>query len=55
MVSNSSLAVTATNEAWVLDVAMNFMADPDYKPQLEARTAGSTSLHFVIEGIDDLA
>ncbi|MEM8836791.1 MAG: DUF1330 domain-containing protein [Pseudomonadota bacterium] len=37
------------------EAAMSFMADPDYKPQLDARTTGSTSLHFVIEGIDDLA
>ncbi len=37
------------------EAAMNFMADPDYAPHLEARTAGSTSFHFVIEGKDDLA
>ncbi len=34
---------------------MNFMNDPDYRPHLDARTAGSTSYHFVIEGKDDLA
>ncbi|MEM8876513.1 MAG: DUF1330 domain-containing protein [Pseudomonadota bacterium] len=37
------------------EAAMNFMNDPEYKRHLEARTAGSTSFHFVIEGKDDLA
>ncbi|MCG8492933.1 MAG: DUF1330 domain-containing protein [Sneathiellales bacterium] len=37
------------------EAAMNFMNDPDYKPHLEARTAGSESYHFIIEGKDDLA
>ena len=37
------------------EAAMNFMSDPEYKPHLEARTAGSESFHFVIEGKDDLA
>lgn len=37
------------------EAAMNFMNDPQYKPHLEARTNGSTSFHFVIEGQDDLA
>lgn len=37
------------------EAAMNFMNDPEYKPHLEARTAGSESFHFVIEGKDDLA
>ena len=37
------------------EAAMNFMNDPDYRPHLDARTAGSTSYHFVIEGKDDLA
>lgn len=37
------------------EAAMNFMKDPEYKPHLEARTAGSESYHFVIEGKDDLA
>ncbi|MEM6340722.1 MAG: DUF1330 domain-containing protein [Pseudomonadota bacterium] len=36
------------------EAAMNFMNDPDYKPHLDARTAGSESYHFVIEGKDDL-
>ena len=37
------------------EAAMNFMNDPEYKPHLAARTAGSESHHFVIEGKDDLA
>ena len=37
------------------DAAMKFMNDPEYKPHLKARTAGSESYHFVIEGKDDLA
>lgn len=37
------------------EAAMNFMNDPEYKPHLEARTAGSSSFHFIIEGKDDLA
>ena len=32
-----------------------FMSDPEYVPHLEARTAGSISHHFLIEGKDDLA
>ena len=32
-----------------------FMSDPEYVPHLEARTAGSVSHHFLIEGRDDLA
>ncbi|GMG83163.1 DUF1330 domain-containing protein [Paralimibaculum aggregatum] len=35
--------------------AIAFMNDPDYAPQLAARTAGSESVHFLIEGRDDLA
>ncbi|MEM6487186.1 MAG: DUF1330 domain-containing protein [Pseudomonadota bacterium] len=37
------------------EAAKAFMADPDYAAHLKARTAGSTSLHFLIEGEDDLA
>ncbi|MEX0286728.1 MAG: DUF1330 domain-containing protein [Paracoccaceae bacterium] len=37
------------------DAAQAFMDDPDYKPHLLARTAGSVSQHFLIEGKDDLA
>ncbi|NND82829.1 MAG: DUF1330 domain-containing protein [Gammaproteobacteria bacterium] len=37
------------------EAAVNFMNDPGYVPHLEARTAGSNSLHFLIEGKDDLA
>ncbi|MEM9172635.1 MAG: DUF1330 domain-containing protein [Pseudomonadota bacterium] len=32
-----------------------FMADPEYVPHLEARTAGSQSVHFLVEAKDDLA
>jgi uncharacterized protein (DUF1330 family) len=35
--------------------AIAFMKDPEYVPHLEARTAGSISNHFLIEGKDDLA
>lgn len=35
--------------------AIAFMKDPEYVPHLEARTAGSISHHFLIEGKDDLA
>lgn len=37
------------------DAAMNFMNDSEYAPHLDARSAGSESFHFVIEGKDDLA
>ena len=37
------------------EAAMNFMNDPEYGPQLQARTNGSNSFHFLIEGKDDLA
>ena len=37
------------------EAAMNFMNDPEYKPHLSARTGGSESFHYVIEGKDDLA
>lgn len=36
------------------DAALAFMQDPDYQPHLQARTAGSISHHYLIEGIDDL-
>jgi uncharacterized protein (DUF1330 family) len=32
-----------------------FMSDPAYAPHLKARTEGSDSHHFLIEGRDDLA
>ena len=35
--------------------AIDFMNDPEYAPHLKARTAGSKSEHFLIEGKDDLA
>jgi uncharacterized protein (DUF1330 family) len=37
------------------EAADAFMSDPGYTPHLEARTAGSISHHFLIEGKDDLA
>ena len=37
------------------EAAAAFMNDPAYAPHLEARTAGSNSDHFLIEGTDDLA
>ncbi|MEM7216092.1 MAG: DUF1330 domain-containing protein [Pseudomonadota bacterium] len=37
------------------EAALAFMKDPEYVPHLEARTAGSTSYHFLIEAKDDLA
>ncbi|MEM9806572.1 MAG: DUF1330 domain-containing protein [Cyanobacteria bacterium P01_D01_bin.56] len=36
------------------EAAVAFMSDPDYVPHLQARTAGSNSHHFLIEGKDDL-
>ena len=37
------------------EAARAFMEDPRYAPHLEARTVGSHSEHFLIEGRDDLA
>ena len=37
------------------DAADAFMGDPEYQPHLQARTVGSVSHHFLIEGKDDLA
>jgi len=37
------------------EAAVAFMDDPAYRPHLAARTAGSISHHFLIEGKDDLA
>ncbi|TQV69744.1 DUF1330 domain-containing protein [Denitrobaculum tricleocarpae] len=37
------------------EAAKAFMSDPEYLPHLEARTAGSNSQHFLVEGKDDLA
>lgn len=37
------------------EAARAFMNDPDYKPHFQARTAGSNSHHYLIEGKDDLA
>ena len=35
--------------------ALDFMADAEYAPHLNARTAGSESFHFLVEAKDDLA
>lgn len=37
------------------EAAQAFMQDARYLPHLKARTAGSESFHFLIEGKDDLA
>ena len=37
------------------EAAKAFMSDPEYAPHLGARTAGSTSHHFLIEATDDFA
>lgn len=37
------------------EAAVAFMEDPDYAPHLAARTNGSVSHHFLIEGKDDLS
>lgn len=37
------------------EAAHAFMADPDYKEHLDARTNGSVSHHVLIEAKDDLA
>lgn len=37
------------------EAAMAFMSDPEYVPHLKARTEGSVSHHYLIEGKDDLA
>ncbi len=34
--------------------ALNFMNDPEYTSHLKARTEGSLSHHYLIEGKDDL-
>ena len=35
------------------DAAPAFISDPGYAPYLKARTAGSNSHHFLMEGKDD--
>ena len=37
------------------EAAEGFMNDPEYVPQLKARTDGSISHHFLIEGKDEFA
>ena len=36
------------------EAGLAFMNDPKYKPFLEARLAGSTSHHFLVDGNDEL-
>ncbi|GJM05164.1 MAG: hypothetical protein DHS20C09_11550 [marine bacterium B5-7] len=38
-----------------MEAAKNFASDPEYVPHLTARTKGSESHHFLIEGKDDLS
>ncbi|WP_417227802.1 DUF1330 domain-containing protein [Amphritea sp.] len=33
--------------------ALDFINDPEYQPHLKARTAGSISNHYLIEGLGD--
>ena len=35
--------------------ALAFMKDPEYVPHLNARTAGSTSHHYLVDAKDNLA
>ena len=37
------------------DAAQAFMRNPEYATHLEARTAGSSSFHFLVDAADDLA
>lgn len=37
------------------EAALAFMSDPDYLPHLKARSKGSVSQHFLIDGKDELA
>jgi len=37
------------------EAAMAFINDPEYAPYLKARTNGSTSNHYLIEGKDEFA
>ena len=37
------------------DAAIDFLNDPEYVPHLKARTKGSISHHFLIEGKDDFS
>ncbi len=37
------------------EAAVAFMSDPEYAPHLKARSTGSNSHHFLIEGMDDLS
>lgn len=37
------------------EAAVAFMNEPEYAPHLKARTEGSVSNHYLIEGRDDLS
>lgn len=37
------------------EAAIAFMNEPEYVPHLQARTQGSVSNHYLIEGTDELA
>jgi len=37
------------------EAAINFMNDPEYLPHLKARTEGSISNHYLIEGLDEIS
>lgn len=52
--TESSAALRILIEWPSRDAAVGFMNDPGYQPHLEARTQGSVSEHFLIEGKDDL-
>lgn len=53
--SNQDAAIRIIIEWPSKEAALSFINDPDYKPHLKARTAGSESFHFLIQGKDDLA
>lgn len=52
---NSEAALRIVIEWPSAEAAKSFMSDPEYVPHLKERTAGSNSVHFLIEGKDDLA
>ncbi len=52
--SGSEAALRIVLEWPSKEAAIAFMNDPEYTPHLRARTVGSTSNHYLIEGKDDL-
>ena len=52
---DSAAALRIVIEWPTKEAAEGFMKDAEYAPHLEARTNGSLSFHFLIEGKDDLA